>query len=173
MVTKLTLEYDGTAFAGWGRQPGMRTVQEEVERALWTVLGETGSDGRPLSLRVAGRTDRGVHAWGQVASYAHEAVDPARLNGLPERRVLWRKKSYSGIFIGDAATRHRKIVRTNLATNVVVLRVLHNVIAAIFHVLHQFVIITSHPVVRIERTNTGNHGIKLLQVYPVHVFLGQ
>ena len=82
MVTKLTLEYDGTAFAGWGRQPGMRTVQEEVERGLWMVLGETGSDGRPLRLRVAGRTDRGVHAWGQVASYSHEAVDPARLNGL-------------------------------------------------------------------------------------------
>ena len=80
MVTKLTLEYDGTAFAGWGRQPGLRTVQEEVERALWTVLGETGGDGHPLRLRVAGRTDRGVHAWGQVASYSHEAVDPARLN---------------------------------------------------------------------------------------------
>src|SRR5207244_11447249 len=42
----------------------------------------SGSDGRPLTLRVAGRTDAGVHAWGQVASYAHEAVDPVRLNGL-------------------------------------------------------------------------------------------
>ncbi|HEX4484258.1 MAG TPA: tRNA pseudouridine(38-40) synthase TruA [Solirubrobacteraceae bacterium] len=82
MVTKLTLEYDGSAFAGWGRQPGLRTVQEELERALQTVLGETGADGRPLRLTVAGRTDRGVHAWGQVASYAHEAVDPLRLNGL-------------------------------------------------------------------------------------------
>jgi tRNA pseudouridine38-40 synthase len=82
MVTKLTLEYDGSRFAGWGRQPGLRTVQEELERALRTVLGETGVDGRPLKLSVAGRTDRGVHAWGQVASYAHEAVDPLRLNGL-------------------------------------------------------------------------------------------
>ncbi|HEY4770045.1 MAG TPA: tRNA pseudouridine(38-40) synthase TruA, partial [Myxococcales bacterium] len=79
---KLTLEYDGTDFAGWARQPGKRTVQEELERALQTVLGERGVDGRPLSLRVAGRTDSGVHAWGQVASYAHEAVDPLRLNGL-------------------------------------------------------------------------------------------
>jgi len=87
MVTKLTLEYDGTCFAGWGRQPSVRTVQDEVERALWTVLGETGSDGRPLRLRVAGRTDRGVHAWGQVASYSHEAVDPARLNGLVDDDV--------------------------------------------------------------------------------------
>jgi tRNA pseudouridine38-40 synthase len=82
MVTKLTLEYDGTGFAGWVRQPGLRTVQEELERALRTVLGETGLDGQPLRLTVAGRTDRGVHAWGQVASYAHEAVDPLRLNGL-------------------------------------------------------------------------------------------
>jgi tRNA pseudouridine38-40 synthase len=82
MITKLTIEYDGTDFAGWARQPGERTVQEELERALRTVLGETGHDGAPLKLTVAGRTDRGVHAWAQVASYAHEAVDPLRLNGL-------------------------------------------------------------------------------------------
>jgi tRNA pseudouridine38-40 synthase len=82
MVTKLTLEYDGSAFAGWVRQPGLRTVEEELERALRTVLGEIGTDGQPLRLTVAGRTDRGVHAWAQVASYRHEAVDPLRLNGL-------------------------------------------------------------------------------------------
>jgi tRNA pseudouridine38-40 synthase len=82
MVTKLTLEYDGAGFAGWGVQPEKRTVQGEVERALRTVLGKSASDGGPLKLRVAGRTDAGVHAWGQVASYRHEAVDPLRLNGL-------------------------------------------------------------------------------------------
>ncbi len=82
MVTKLTIEYDGAGFAGWARQPGERTVQEELERALRMILGETGTDGEPLRLTVAGRTDAGVHAWGQVASYAHEAVDPLRLNGL-------------------------------------------------------------------------------------------
>ncbi|HTZ63007.1 MAG TPA: tRNA pseudouridine(38-40) synthase TruA [Solirubrobacteraceae bacterium] len=76
MVTKLTLEYDGTDFAGWARQPGLRSVQEELERALERILAE------PVTLTVAGRTDRGVHAWGQVASYEHEALDPARLNGL-------------------------------------------------------------------------------------------
>ena len=75
-VTKLTLAYDGTAFAGWARQPGLRTVQEAVERAVSQILGE------PLTVSVAGRTDRGVHAWGQVASYGHEALDPRRLNGL-------------------------------------------------------------------------------------------
>ncbi|MGD1059461.1 MAG: tRNA pseudouridine(38-40) synthase TruA [Solirubrobacteraceae bacterium] len=90
MVTKLTLEYDGTDFAGWARQPDKRTVQEVLERALRTVLGDHGHDGRPLTLTVAGRTDAGVHAWGQVASYAHEAVDPLRLNGLldPDVAVL-------------------------------------------------------------------------------------
>jgi tRNA pseudouridine38-40 synthase len=82
MITKLTIEYDGTAFAGWARQPAERSVQQELERALRTVLGETDVNGEPLKLTVAGRTDRGVHAWGQVASYAHEAVDPLRLNGL-------------------------------------------------------------------------------------------
>jgi tRNA pseudouridine38-40 synthase len=90
MVTKLTIEYDGSAFAGWARQPHKRTVQQELERALRTVLGDTAQDGRPLALTVAGRTDAGVHAWGQVASYAHEAVDPLRLNRLldPDVAVL-------------------------------------------------------------------------------------
>jgi tRNA pseudouridine38-40 synthase len=82
VVTKLTIEYDGSGFAGWARQPDKRSVQEELEGALHTVLGDTATDGRPLTLTVAGRTDAGVHAWGQVASYAHEAVDPLRLNGL-------------------------------------------------------------------------------------------
>jgi tRNA pseudouridine38-40 synthase len=79
VVTKLTLEYDGGGFAGWARQPGRRTVQEELERALATVLGTGDSS---LRVTVAGRTDSGVHAWGQVASYEHEAIDPASLNAL-------------------------------------------------------------------------------------------
>ena len=77
MTSRMLLEYDGTAFAGWARQPGQRTVQAEVERALCTVLRED-----ELALTVAGRTDAGVHAWGQVCSYEHEAVDPLRLNAL-------------------------------------------------------------------------------------------
>ncbi len=82
MISKLTIEYDGTDFAGWARQPGERSVQEEIERVLRLILGEQATDGSPLKLTVAGRTDRGVHAWEQVASYAHEALDPLRLNGL-------------------------------------------------------------------------------------------
>ena len=62
-TARLDIEYDGTDFAGWSRQPGLRTVQEELERALATLLR------REVALTVAGRTDRGVHAWGQVASY--------------------------------------------------------------------------------------------------------
>lgn len=77
MTSRLDLEYDGTRFAGWARQPGQRTVQEEVERALCTILREP-----EVRVTVAGRTDAGVHAWGQVCSYEHEAVDPLRLNAL-------------------------------------------------------------------------------------------
>lgn len=75
------LEYDGTRFAGWARQPGQRTVQEEVQKALATVLRED------VPVTVAGRTDAGVHAWGQVCSYAHETVDPLRLNALLPKDV--------------------------------------------------------------------------------------
>jgi tRNA pseudouridine38-40 synthase len=60
---KLTLEYDGGPFAGWAAQPGQRTIQGELSRALATVLRDE------VSLVVAGRTDRGVHALGQVVSY--------------------------------------------------------------------------------------------------------
>src|SRR6266480_3479937 len=108
MVTKLTLEYDGSDFAGWGRQPGRRTVQAEIEGALHTILGAEGLDGRALRATVAGRTDAGVHAWGQVASYAHEAVDPQRLNGLlgPDVAVLRSEPAPEGFDARrDARTR--------------------------------------------------------------------
>jgi len=82
MQSKLTIEYDGAAFAGWARQPDRRTVQGELERVITRILGDTATDGSPLKLTVAGRTDAGVHAWGQVASYGHEALDPLRLNGM-------------------------------------------------------------------------------------------
>lgn len=58
---RLDLSYDGTGFAGWARQPGQRTVQGVVQDALERVLRV------PVSLTVAGRTDAGVHATGQVA----------------------------------------------------------------------------------------------------------
>jgi tRNA pseudouridine38-40 synthase len=61
--TKLVLEYDGGPFAGWAAQPGQRTIAGELRRALETVLRAD------VALTVAGRTDRGVHALGQVVSY--------------------------------------------------------------------------------------------------------
>jgi tRNA pseudouridine38-40 synthase len=76
MTTKLLLEYDGTDFAGWARQPDRRTVQDELETAIATILQED------VPVTVAGRTDAGVHAWGQVVSYDEEALDPRRLNGV-------------------------------------------------------------------------------------------
>ena len=60
---RLDLGYDGSRFSGWARQPGLRTVQGELERALTTVLRLD----RGARLTVAGRTDAGVHARGQVA----------------------------------------------------------------------------------------------------------
>jgi tRNA pseudouridine38-40 synthase len=71
---RLLIEYDGTEFSGWARQPGRRTVQDELERALRILLRRDA-----VSLTVAGRTDAGVHATGQVASYAGR---PARSDGL-------------------------------------------------------------------------------------------
>jgi tRNA pseudouridine38-40 synthase len=76
-VARLLIEYDGTEFSGWARQPGLRTVQGELERALCMVLQR---DSVPLT--VAGRTDAGVHAVGQVASYAGEPVRADSLNAL-------------------------------------------------------------------------------------------
>ncbi|MDW5596030.1 tRNA pseudouridine(38-40) synthase TruA [Conexibacter stalactiti] len=75
-VTRLTLEYDGREFAGWATQPGRRTIQQELERALAVVLR------RPVTVTVAGRTDAGVHALAQVASYVGEPVPAHKLNAL-------------------------------------------------------------------------------------------
>lgn len=58
---RLDLAYDGGGFAGWAAQPGLRTCQGELERALTTIARE------PVRVTVAGRTDAGVHASGQVA----------------------------------------------------------------------------------------------------------
>jgi tRNA pseudouridine38-40 synthase len=79
-TVRLEIEYDGSGFRGWARQPGLRTVQGELEAALATVLRE------PVELTVAGRTDTGVHALGQVASFDVADEPPEdmarRLNGV-------------------------------------------------------------------------------------------
>src|SRR4051794_38570376 len=84
-TVRMELEYDGAGFKGWARQAGLRTVQEELETALATVLRG------PVELTVAGRTDTGVHARGQVASLATAAEVPGdlarRVNGLGPRDI--------------------------------------------------------------------------------------
>jgi tRNA pseudouridine38-40 synthase len=74
---RIDLAYDGAGFHGWARQPGLRTVQGQLERALDLVLRVEGS-----ALTVAGRTDTGVHARGQVA---HLDVDPALVDAAAGR----------------------------------------------------------------------------------------
>ena len=76
LISKLVLEYDGGPFAGWAAQPGQRTVASELERALTTVLRQ------PVDLTVAGRTDRGVHALGQVVSYPGALPSLRSVNAL-------------------------------------------------------------------------------------------
>ena len=61
---RVDLAYDGSGFSGWARQPGRRTVQDTLESALSTVLRSPA-----VALTVAGRTDAGVHASGQVAHF--------------------------------------------------------------------------------------------------------
>lgn len=68
---KLTLTYDGTAFHGWQVQPGLSTIQGELQAAVARIVDES-----PLP-QGSGRTDAGVHALGQVASFALEAPIPA------------------------------------------------------------------------------------------------
>jgi tRNA pseudouridine38-40 synthase len=73
---RLDVAYDGTNFSGWAKQPGLRTVQGELEKALDTVFRKHGT---PPTVTVAGRTDVGVHALGQVA---HLDLTKAQLSSL-------------------------------------------------------------------------------------------
>jgi tRNA pseudouridine38-40 synthase len=70
MRLRLDLEYDGTDFAGWQRQPGLRTVQGVIEEILKSVLEA------PAAVTGAGRTDRGCHATGQVAHFDYAGARP-------------------------------------------------------------------------------------------------
>lgn len=84
MRLRLDIAYDGTAFRGWARQPGLRTVQGTLEAAIARILG-----GDPR-LVVAGRTDAGVHATGQVAHLDLADAQRERLdrNRNPEPEAL-------------------------------------------------------------------------------------
>ena len=104
---RLDLAYQGTAYRGWARQPGLATVQGLVEDALATVLRER------IALSVAGRTDAGVHAWAQVASFSCAFADfsPERLrlslNSLlpPDIAVLRVAPAEPAFIAREAASR--------------------------------------------------------------------
>ncbi|MBL7223321.1 MAG: tRNA pseudouridine(38-40) synthase TruA, partial [Candidatus Brocadiae bacterium] len=68
---KLTIEYDGSAYHGWQRQANAITVQQVLEEAI------AGLVGHPVTLHGSGRTDAGVHALGQVASFETHTTIPA------------------------------------------------------------------------------------------------
>ncbi len=88
---RMTVAYDGTDFFGFAAQPGLRTVAGTLTEALERVLGH------PVELVGAGRTDRGVHAWGQVVSFDTDArrFEPVvlrrRLNKLCGADVVIRE----------------------------------------------------------------------------------
>ena len=94
---RLDIAYDGTGFSGWSRQPSLRTVQGTLEDAVFAVFGRRG---RGIQLTVAGRTDAGVHATGQVAHLDLEPERVARLEraqtrpgrqALPAAQALLRR----------------------------------------------------------------------------------
>ena len=104
-ILRLTLEYDGTGFRGWARQPGERTVEGALHEALDAVLPSWSG------LAVAGRTDAGVHATGQVASLDAEGGPPvARLaealnTALPDDvAVLEAEEASAGFHARFSAT---------------------------------------------------------------------
>ena len=116
---RLDLAYDGTEFAGWARQRnGLRTVQQVLEEALTAILRLSEE---PVQLTVAGRTDSGVHAAGQVAHFdvpegvwaAHREKLLRRLAGkLPmDVRVYRAERAPEGFDARFAATSRRYIYR--------------------------------------------------------------
>jgi tRNA pseudouridine38-40 synthase len=117
-VLKLVLAYDGTGFHGFARQPGLRTVEGVLEDGLGRVLGS------PPRLSVAGRTDAGVHAQGQVVSFAAEAEPltiQRALNGMlaPEVVVWDAREAPSGFDARHSATarEYRYRIRTTELPN--------------------------------------------------------
>ena len=115
-VVRLDLAYDGTEFHGWARQPGRRTVEGVLLDALARILRQ-----RP-QLSVAGRTDAGVHARGQVVSFEiGDDQDPGRiqraLNGMlaPEVVVLRASRAPEGFYARRSATAREYRYRISVA----------------------------------------------------------
>ena len=105
---RLTIEYDGTGYSGWQRQPNGLAVQQVIEEALCQLLGEK------VDLRSSGRTDAGVHARGMAAAFQTAAVLPLKafVDGTnrflpPDIAILDAVEVPAGFKpIGDALAKH-------------------------------------------------------------------
>jgi tRNA pseudouridine38-40 synthase len=117
-TVRLDLAYDGTAFHGWARQadPGIRTVEGVVRAELTRVLRE---DPR---ISVAGRTDAGVHARGQVMSFpTRSRIEPTRIQAAINRRLAPEVVVHAARYVPDSfdarfsatARLYRYVVRTD------------------------------------------------------------
>src|ERR1700721_2905789 len=82
---KLTIAYDGTDFHGWQIQPGLPTIQGTLTDALQRI---TPNEPDPVTLYGAGRTDAGVHAWGQVANFQTQSHTTSKLTPEESARAL-------------------------------------------------------------------------------------
>ena len=78
-IVRLTVEYDGTDYHGWQRQPNGLSVQQVLEEAVARMIGPAaGPEGKPVAVVAAGRTDAGVHAAGQVCHLRTTSQVPLR-----------------------------------------------------------------------------------------------
>lgn len=146
------VEYDGSMFSGWAAQPGRRTVEAILSEGLETVLRQ------PVKLSVAGRTDTGVHASGQVISFEAETpLSPDKISYkttavlpkdlalrrcvvVPEHfdaRRAARSRSYEYRMVNDPVRSPLQWERTNYVAKELDFRLLKEA-AALIHGTHDF-----------------------------------
>lgn len=107
---KLTIAYDGTNYSGWQRQSNARTVQGQIERAIAKVMKQE------ITIHGSGRTDAGVHALGQVASFETDCTIPVdrisiALNSyLPDDIVIKRAEEMSSSFHARYSVKKKRYI---------------------------------------------------------------
>jgi len=97
----LVIEYSGSRYAGWQKQPGMLTIQSELEKAAAVALG------KPVKSIAAGRTDKGVHARGQVVTLSAPANLPSERLRLALNSLLPKDIAVIGVRKANAASNAR------------------------------------------------------------------
>ncbi len=100
----MTVAYDGTGFHGFSENLNVRTVGGELARALETVLRQ------PVNLIVAGRTDRGVHAWGQVVHFDVEPSAESRHEEQPEPDLVGLQRHVNSMLGPAIVVREAEVV---------------------------------------------------------------